>query len=124
MQLSKKSILIAEDEYINFLYMKEVLKALNMNILHAPNGLEAVSLCKSDDSIVLILMDIKMPLMNGYEATRIIRKDKPDLPIIAQTAFALEEDKKLTLDCGCNDYISKPFTREALNAIVKRHLKI
>lgn len=122
MQSDQMSILIAEDEDINFLYIKEVLKSLNCIILHAKNGVEAVSYCRNDDSIVLVLMDIKMPLMNGFEATKEIRSFKPHLTIIAQTAFALAEDKKRTLECGCTDYIAKPFTREALINIIKKYL--
>jgi two-component system, cell cycle response regulator DivK len=123
MQLNNMSILIVEDEVINYLFIKEVLKICNYNILYAKNGLEAVSMCKNDNSILLVLMDIKMPIMNGFEATREIRKFKPDLVIIAQTAFALKEDRVRTLECGCNDYISKPFTREDLIEIIKKHIK-
>lgn len=124
MQTNQKSILVAEDEDINFLYIREVLKVLNMNVIHAKNGEEAVNYCKNDDSIVLVLMDIKMPLLNGYDATKDIHKFKPNLPIIAQTAFALTEDRKRTLECGCIDYISKPFTREALINITKKYLNL
>lgn len=124
MLLSQKTILVAEDEDINFLYIREVIKILNLKVLHARNGVEAVSYCKNDDSIVLVLMDIKMPIMNGYEATREIRKFKPHLSIIAQTAFALSEDRNRTLDCGCDSYISKPFTREALLEIIRKHINI
>ncbi|MEI6089568.1 MAG: response regulator [bacterium] len=122
MLLNQKSILVAEDEDINFLYIKEVLKTLNVNVLHARNGVEAVSYCKNDNTIVLVLMDIKMPIMNGYEATKEIRRFKPYLAIIAQTAFALLEDRRRTLECGCNDYISKPFSREALINLIKKYL--
>ncbi|MGE0021915.1 MAG: response regulator [Draconibacterium sp.] len=110
----QKTLLVAEDEDSNFMLLEELLSGLNSNILRAVNGLEAVEICKSNRQIDLVLMDIKMPVMDGYEATRQIRNFLPVLPIIAQTAYTSEVDRNKALVCGCNDFISKPFKRDSL----------
>ncbi|MBN2664600.1 MAG: response regulator, partial [Bacteroidales bacterium] len=116
----KFAILIAEDEEINFLYieilLKEVIK-LPCDILHAKNGKQAVEFCKSN-KIDLVFMDLKMPVMNGFEASIIIKKTCPNLPIIAQTAYTTDKDKEKALQSGCNDFISKPINEEYLNKII------
>jgi len=93
----QKTILIVEDEEFNRIYFEELLNQINCKVVIAKNGIEAVEICKKNASIDLVLMDIKMPLMNGYEATQAIKKIRPNLPIIAQTAFALLGDKKKSL---------------------------
>lgn len=98
-----RKILIAEDVETNFLYLKEVLKHSGVNILWAENGKEAVDLCKKHTDIDVILMDILMPEMDGYEATKAIKMDYPDLPIIAQTAYSVDEAKYL----DASNYFSK-----------------
>lgn len=117
-----KTILVAEDEDLNYILLKEFLKDLNVTVCRAANGLEAVNICKADKRIDLILMDIKMPVMNGHEATRKIREFNPGLPIIAQTAYTSEQDKNNAFQSGCNDFISKPFKREDLIIKVNSHL--
>ncbi len=113
-------ILVAEDEEINYLYIEEVLSEIgNIKVSHAINGEEAVKYVKENPKLSLILMDIKMPKMNGLEATRIIKKLRPELPIIAQTAYAMAEDKKLARDAGCDSYFSKPIDREKFSSIIK-----
>ena len=109
-----KTILVAEDDDLNFMLMKELLSDLNINIIRAINGLEAVEICKTNTHIDLVLMDLKMPLMDGYEATKQIKSFMPNLPIIAQTAYFTDLDKNNALACGCNDFISKPIKRELL----------
>jgi len=109
-----KTILVAEDDDLNFMLMKELLSDLNINIIRAINGLEAVEICKTNTHIDLVLMDIKMPLMDGYEATKQIKSFMPNLPIIAQTAYFTDLDKSKALACGCIDFISKPIKRELL----------
>jgi len=117
------TILVAEDELNNFLYIEEVLNESGINILHAANGIEAVDLCNRNRNIRLILMDIKMPKMNGIEATKEIKKLRPDLRIIALTAFAMESEKRYVLKEGCDDYISKPVSPEYLQKIIKQYIR-
>ncbi|MBN2638567.1 MAG: PAS domain S-box protein [Bacteroidales bacterium] len=108
------TILVAKDEEVNYQYIEILLRKFPtpVKIFHVVNGQEAVSFCQKGNKVDLILMDIKMPLMNGIEATRLIRKTHPDLPIIAQTAYARVEDKEEALAAGCNEYLSKPFRKD------------
>lgn len=119
--LNELTILVAEDDEINYLYIKEIFKGTGAEIIRAVNGKEAVELCQKNDKISMLLMDIKMPVMNGYEAIKQIRELRPDLPIIAQTAFALSNEMLKAFNAGSNDYISKPFKKEQLLAIVAKH---
>ena len=107
-----KTLLIAEDENSNFLLLEELFSEMDINIIRAVNGIEAVELCKSNPHIDLVLMDLKMPEMDGYEATIKIKEFKPDLCIIAQTAYSTEADRNKALACGCSDFISKPINKE------------
>lgn len=109
-----KKILIAEDEETNYFYLETVLKRTGATLFRARNGEEAVKVCEDQPDLDLVLMDIKMPDLNGLDATRQIRKFNPNLPIIAQTAYALVGEKNKCLSAGCNDYISKPINRESL----------
>ena len=112
--LDHLNILVAEDEESNFLYLEEILEAYNINIHRAKNGQEALNILKEHPDIDLILMDIKMPVMNGLEATKAIKKLFPDIPVIAQTAYATPEDKKNAKMAGCDDYLVKPIQRSTL----------
>ncbi len=112
--VKEKTILIVEDDALSFEYLVSVLYNLDTKIIRAMNGKESVTLCKENTNINLILMDINMPVMNGYEATKIIKQFRPRLPIIAQTAYAIAGDREKALDAGCDDYISKPIKREEL----------
>ncbi len=115
-----KKILIAEDEENNFIYLREILKHSGAEIFRAKNGLEAISIAESK-TIDIILMDIKMPKVNGIEATQYIRQIKPNLPVIALTAFSRDEDKKNCLASGCIGYYSKPVQRdELINILVEQ----
>ena len=118
---SDKKILIAEDEDSNFRVLQIILRRTNIQIIRAFNGIQAIDLCKSGD-IDLVLMDIKMPVMNGIDATIEIKKIRPKLPIIAQTAFAMTEDRKLSLNAGCIDYLSKPIKSKALISTLNKYL--
>ena len=123
----KFTILIAEDEEINFLYLETILHKIisqEIVIIHAKNGKEAFDLCKENKNIDIVLMDIKMPIMNGYDATMMIKSIYPDLPIIAQTAYSMESDKELALQKGCDDFISKPINKEKLFELVNKYLEI
>ncbi|GET31632.1 hypothetical protein PbJCM13498_04950 [Prolixibacter bellariivorans] len=115
-------ILVAEDEEMNYLYIETLLEK-HFNLIHARNGLEAVDICIRDEDINLILMDIKMPVMNGHEASEKIKSKRPNLPIIAQTAYSTESEKKLALEHGCDDFISKPIKEEKLFELIYTYLK-
>lgn len=114
-----KTILVAEDEEINFLFIETLLQPTGAKILHAWNGQQAIDLVKQN-GVDLILMDIKMPIIDGYEATSHIKKLRPDLPVIAQTAYALGDDRVLCFDAGCDDYLSKPIRKNLLYSILNK----
>lgn len=116
-----KVILIVEDEEVNGLFLEAVLQETGARTLYAKNGSEAVELCRSINKIDLILMDIKMPVMNGIRATEEIRTFNLDIPIIAQTALSQEEDRQNCLFAGCNDVISKPIEVEELLSLVNNY---
>ncbi len=117
-----KLILVVEDEEFNRIYFEELLNQIHCDVIVANNGLEAIEICQNNEAIDLILMDIKMPLMDGYEATKEIKKIRPNLPIIAQTAFALLGDKNKSLENGCDDYISKPVKKDVLINLIRKYL--
>jgi hypothetical protein len=117
----KLKILIADDDEVADMYLSLVLEDMALEVLHAANGEEAVALCKSHPDIDLILMDIKMPLMDGYEATRAIRTFNPEVVIIAQTAYAIAGDREKALEAGCTDYISKPVQANHLLQIISKY---
>ena len=121
--LDGKVILVAEDEDMNVAYMQEVLAETKATVLWARNGQEAVDAMKSHPEIDLILMDIKMPVMNGYDATVKIREFNKDVIIIAQTAYALTGEKEKTIAAGCNYYITKPIEINVLLNTLKGFLK-
>ena len=116
-----KVILIAEDEDTNFTLIKMMLKSTACNLIRVLNGKEAVDAALSQKTD-LILMDIKMPLMNGLEATRLIKESKPDLPVIAITAYALSDDRNKALEAGCDHYLAKPITKKAVLDVLTRYL--
>lgn len=105
-----KTILVAEDEEFNFELTKVILEDREMQVLHAWNGAQAIEMVRDNPDIDLVLMDIKMPVMGGCEATLQIKKMRPRLPVIALTAYALPGDREKALACGCDDYMAKPIT--------------
>jgi signal transduction histidine kinase/CheY-like chemotaxis protein len=117
-----KKILIAEDDEINYVFISELLKRTGAEIIRASNGLEAINLTESTEDIDLILMDIKMPEINGLEATQYIATIRPALPIIALTAYAMNGDKQKCLNAGCRDYLVKPVLKEELFATLEKFL--
>ncbi|HLN22154.1 MAG TPA: response regulator [Bacteroidales bacterium] len=116
----EKSVLIAEDDDNNFFLMKELLSDMNLKIIRASNGLEAVDAFRSGKKIDLVLMDIKMPLMDGYEAIKQILEERPEARILAQTAYADDEIK--AIESGCLGFISKPFIRDRFVSLVREYL--
>lgn len=109
-----KTALIVEDNEANFIYLQELLKPTGLKIIRALNGKEAVDCISNKANIDIILMDIQLPEMDGFEATQRIKKIKPAVPIIAQTAYALADERAKALDAGCDYYLSKPISADAL----------
>jgi two-component system, cell cycle response regulator DivK len=116
-----KTILIAEDIDFNYLFLASALKYTKANTLWAKNGKMAVELCLSN-KVDLVLMDIQMPTMNGLEATKKIKETNPNLPVIAQTAFAMEYEKSKILESGIDDYLPKPISLEKLFQKIDQYL--
>jgi PAS domain S-box-containing protein len=119
---NEKTILLVEDEEYSHAYIDEILSYTNVKILHAWDGKQAVELVKKHSDISLVLMDIKMPVMDGYEATHFIKEIRPQLPVIAQTAFAYSQDKEQAIEAGCDNYIAKPIERLALMNMISNYL--
>jgi CheY-like chemotaxis protein len=118
----KPLILIVEDVESNYLYLNAVLTKLDARIEWVKNGLEAVNFAKENPDLDLILMDLQMPEMNGYDATREIKKIYPALVIIAQTAFAMSDDRTKAIEAGCDDYLAKPIRSKDLLDTVNKYL--
>ena len=117
-------ILVAEDDEVSVLLLSKALRKYCREIVTAENGLEAVEACRNHADIDLFLMDIKMPVMDGFEATRLIRKFNKDVIIIAQTAFGLTGDREKAIEAGCNDFISKPLVLEELKVLIRKYFNI
>jgi CheY-like chemotaxis protein len=120
--LSKVLILVAEDDMANFYLIKELLSFTSVRILHAWDGEEAITMFKDNPSVDLILMDIRMPKMDGYEATTEIRKFDQNVAIIAQTGYVFEEDKQKAKLLGFNDYLCKPLNEEDLISVIVKYV--
>lgn len=121
-KLHKPVVLVAEDDEANSLYAKELLKKLKIEAIHAPNGKEAVDICKKNDKIDLVLMDLKMPVMDGFEATRQIKSIRKDMPVVALTAYALKIDELKAKEAGCIDFIIKPVSETTLKNVINNLL--
>ncbi|MDP2724040.1 MAG: PAS domain S-box protein [Bacteroidales bacterium] len=119
---TKGIILVVEDDETSVELISIFLDKYNVEFLFAKTGKEAVRICRQRPDIDLILMDIKLPEMNGYDATKQIRKFNSHVIIIAQTAFSLSGDKEKALDAGCNDYITKPLKRNVLTEMIEKYL--
>lgn len=117
-----KTILIAEDEIVNYMFLEVLFEETGAKLIHAADGRQAVDAVKSNPDINIILMDIKMPNVNGLEATKQIKSIRPQLPVIAQTAYAMQDDEYKALQAGCNDYISKPIDANKLIGLMKKYL--
>lgn len=117
------TILIAEDDYNNYLMLERIVtKELGAQVIHAVDGKVALDICKNHPKISLVLMDIKMPVMDGHVTTRKIKEINPHIPIIAVTALGMWGDNEKALAAGCDDYISKPFKTEEFIRKIKTWL--
>ena len=114
-----KRILVAEDNDSNFILMTYILKR-QYEFERAKNGQEAVEMVEKSDYDI-ILMDIKMPVMDGLEATKVIKEKHPDLPIVALTANAFDSDRQLALEAGCDDFLSKPVSSESCLKTIRKN---
>ncbi|MBK7030415.1 MAG: PAS domain S-box protein [Bacteroidales bacterium] len=117
----KLKILIVEDDEVSEMLLAETVIRFSKEILKAGTGIEAVEICLSNPDIDLILMDIRLPEMGGYEATRQIRKSNKEVIIIAQTAHGLTGDREKSIEAGCNDYIAKPIHKDELQALIQKY---
>ena len=117
-----KAILVVEDDHINYSYLDALLKPTKAKILHAEKGEEAIVLCQDSTFINVVLMDIRLPGMNGLETTKKILSFRKDLPVIAQTAFAAESDKLAALEAGCRDFIAKPIRANEMLEMIKKYM--
>ncbi len=125
LKLSDLTILVVEDEQSNFLLVEKMFDQNENKLIHAADGNTAVKIFEQQSAqIDLVLMDIKIPGLNGYEATRAIKKIKPEVPVIAQTAYAVTGEKEKCLEAGCNDYIAKPYTKTELYRIIRQNIPV
>src|SRR5450759_338236 len=120
-QIKNLKILVAEDDEISYILLTSMLQKISNELLHAKTGVEVVESCRNNPDLDLVLMDIKMPDMDGYEATHQIRQFNTDIIIIAQTAYAFSGDREKAIESGCNDYISKPINKTLMYEIIQKH---
>ncbi|MRT94382.1 PAS domain S-box protein [Ancylomarina sp. 16SWW S1-10-2] len=119
---NKLKVLIVEDDETSAAFLSIIVRKFGKEIISAKNGIEAVEACHKNPDIDLVLMDIQMPEMDGYEATREIRKFNENLVIVAQTAYALNGDMGKALEAGCTDYITKPINEKLLREVIAKHI--
>lgn len=120
--MSKPLILLAEDEEANTIYMSYILSRLDTEVVYASTGREAINFCMANPEISLVLMDIRMPELDGLEATRQIRAFRPDLPIVALTAFGFHWNKAEVFEAGCTTYLSKPVTMSQIKSLLDTYI--
>lgn len=116
-------ILVAEDEEYNYLYLDELLNKLGLKHIQAKDGKEAIDICRENKNVTLILMDIKMPVVDGYTAAQKIKEFSPKIPIIAQSAYALEHEREKFRDVF-DDYLAKPINKEIFLMTLRKFIKI
>jgi two-component system, cell cycle response regulator DivK len=121
---SDRKLLIVEDEIMNYLYLEEALRDTEAKVVWCKNGQEAVQKVVGEkEKFDVILMDVKMPVMNGYDATKLIKKYRPEIPVIIQTAYAMQNEKQKGFESGCDDYLEKPIKQERLLFTIHKYLK-
>jgi signal transduction histidine kinase/CheY-like chemotaxis protein len=121
-EIKKLKVLIVEDDEISYSLLSKTLQKISKEVLHVITGVQAVEACRNNPDLDLVLMDIRMPQMNGLEATQQIRQFNKDVIIIAQTAYAFAGDSEKAIVAGCNDYISKPINKTLLYELIKKHV--
>lgn len=119
-----KTILIVEDVESSYELLKLLIEPTGALTIRAVDGKQAVDLCLQQSEIDLVLMDIHLPLMNGLEATRQIKKHRPGLPVVAQTAYALTDEKEACFEAGCDGYIAKPIRSSFLLPVISEILEM
>ncbi|MFH0756214.1 MAG: PAS domain S-box protein [Bacteroidota bacterium] len=117
-----KKLLIAEDDHSNYYFLYEALKDTGVEIHWSKDGEETLAMFRSIPDLSLVLMDINMPIKNGYECTRIIKEERPDLPVIAQTAYAMSGEREISREAGCDDYLAKPIKVKELLETLANHM--
>jgi PAS domain S-box-containing protein len=122
-QINNLKLLLVEDDETSDFLITTMLKKNNHEVLHVKTGIEAIEACRNNPDIDLVLMDIRMPNINGYEATRQIRQFNKDVIIIAQTAYGLSGDRQKAIDSGCNEYLSKPIDKDDLLRFMQKYFK-
>ena len=128
-RMPRRQVLVVEDDEVNAFFLSELLKDLGLEedrflIHHVYRGEEAISFCREHPALELVLMDIKLPDIDGMEVTRAIKDEMPRLPVVAQTAHALQSEKEKAGEIGFDGYLSKPIERDDLSEILRRLLKI
>jgi PAS domain S-box-containing protein len=118
-----KTLLLVEDEEVNYIYINELLINTGVNLLRVVTGEEAVNICQSALPIDLILMDMRLPGINGFDATRLIKRIRRDIPIVAQTAYAMENEREQCIEAGCDHYMTKPFDQEVFFDVLNNFLQ-
>ena len=121
---AKNLVVIAEDDDISYQFLNTVLDKYGIPSVRVKNGVDAIKICLENEDVKLVLMDIKMPKLDGLKATIKIKAERPDLIIIAQTAYALNSEKAEPLREGCDDYLSKPIELDALVDVLKKYFDI
>ena len=118
----KKTVLLVDDHNYSLIVLRKMIEKSGIKVISVQNGLDAIKVCQEKD-VDLVLMDIKMPVMDGYNAMTQIKKLKPEMKIIAETAYALFGDRTKILEAGFDDYLPKPISRESLDEILNKYLK-
>jgi two-component system sensor histidine kinase/response regulator len=120
--LQSRKVLIAEDDDLNFLLLKEYLDFSKAEVIWAKNGIEAIEIVKATPDLDVAILDIQMPEMDGFEAIKEIRRLKPNLRVIALTAYAVGGDREEIINAGFNEYISKPVSRKILISTILKYV--
>jgi CheY-like chemotaxis protein len=117
-----KTVLITEDIDLNYLFLEKILSQTEVNIVRAMDGYEALRLIKNNPNIDLVLMDIQMPGLDGFDTTVALKKHRPQLPVIVQTAYIIEEGRQRSAESGADEYIEKPLNVTKLFALMEKYL--
>lgn len=115
------SVLVAEDDDTNYFFIHAILTRANVELFRATNGEEAVEICKKNPQLSIVFMDIKMPVLDGIEATKQIKLLRSDLPVIAQTAYVMQEDKQKAIEAGCDGILPKPIKKSDMLEYINKY---